>query len=80
MPPNFQNRRAYDQARFEISQIGTIVDNTIKTRYIFEINKGGNINPSIDVNAHIENADRRIPIDRMIYIADGPSDIPVSQS
>ena len=45
---------------FEISQIGTIVDNTIKTRYIFEINKGGNINPSIDVNASIEKNDRRI--------------------
>jgi hypothetical protein len=48
----------------------------MKTRYIFEINKGGNVNPTIDVNAFIEKSDRRIPIDRMIYIADGPSDIP----
>ncbi len=77
MPPNFSKQgELMIKLDFEISQIGTIVDNTIKTRYIFEINKGGNINPSIDVNAHIENADRRIPIDRMIYIADGPSDIP----
>ena len=31
---------------------------------IFEINKGGNKNPSIDVNAYIDKSDRRIPIDR----------------
>ena len=60
----------------EINQIGNIVDNTIKTRYIFEINKGGNIDPSINVNASIEKKNRRIPLDQMIYIADGPSDIP----
>jgi len=65
------------QMEFEISQIGTIVDNTIKTRYIFEINKGGNKNPNIDVNASMDRVDRRIPIDRMIYVADGPSDVPV---
>lgn len=62
---------------FEISQVGTIVDNTIKTRYIFEINKGSNKNPQIDVNASMDRVDRRIPIDRMIYTADGPSDVPV---
>ena len=28
------------------------------------------------MNAYIEKSDRRIPIDRMIYVADGPSDIP----
>jgi len=61
----------------EISQIGTIVDNTIKTRYIFEINKGSNKNDAIDVNANIQQEDRRIPIRNMIYIADGPSDVPV---
>jgi len=77
MPPHFSKQEELMiKLDFEISQIGTIVDNTIKTRYIFEINKGGNKNPSIDVNAHIDKSDRRIPIDRMIYIADGPSDIP----
>ncbi len=77
MPPNFSKQdELIIKLDFEISQIGTIVDNTIKTRYIFEINKGGNKNPSIDVNAYIDKNDRRIPIDRMIYIADGPSDIP----
>ena len=60
----------------EISQIGLMVDNTIKTRFIFEINKGSNKIPDIDVNAAIPDEDRRIPFENMIYIADGPSDIP----
>ena len=60
-----------------MSQIGTVVDNTIKTRYIFEINKGCNKNPSIEVNSWMRHEDRRVPIDQMIYIADGPSDVPV---
>ena len=77
MPPHFSKQdELLIELDFEICQIGTIVDNTMKTRYIFEINKGGNVNASIDVNAFMEKGDRRIPIDRMIYIADGPSDIP----
>jgi hypothetical protein len=56
-----------------IAQIGYVVDNTSKTRAIFEINKG----PDVDVNARIGPDDRRIPIPNMIYIADGPSDVPV---
>jgi hypothetical protein len=61
----------------EISQVGMTVDNTIKTRCIFEINKGSNKNPSIDVNTSIPHEDRRIPIEQMVYVADGPSDVPV---
>ncbi len=60
----------------EISQIGRIVDNTLKTRYIFEINKGCNKDRKISVNSVIKEEDRRIPMKNMIYIADGPSDIP----
>ena len=61
----------------EVSQIGVMVDNTIKTRFVFEINKGTNKDPSIDVNANMRPEDRRIPIHNMIYVADGPSDVPV---
>jgi hypothetical protein len=61
----------------EIAQIGRVVDNTSKTRYLFEINKGVNKNPNVSVNASMPQADRRIPIENMIYIADGPSDIPM---
>ena len=60
-----------------ISQIAYALDNTTKTRAVFEINKGSNKIPGIDVNAMIPDEDRRIPFQNMIYIADGPSDIPV---
>jgi len=60
-----------------ITQIAYALDNTTKTRAIFEINKGTNKLPDIDVNAKIPDEDRRVPIQNMIYIADGPSDIPV---
>jgi hypothetical protein len=56
--------------------VGLIIDNTLKTRFIFEINKGVNKNNALDVNASISEEDRRIPIQNMIYVADGPSDIP----
>jgi hypothetical protein len=64
------------EAASEIAQIGVMVDNTTKTRAIFEINKGTNRNPAIDVNAKVTAEDRRIPLQNMIYIADGPSDVP----
>lgn len=78
LPPHYSQQNELPlQMDFEISQIGTIVDNTIKTRFIFEINKGCNKNSRIDVNAFINPGDRRVPIHRMIYTADGPSDVPV---
>ncbi|MDQ3448031.1 MAG: haloacid dehalogenase-like hydrolase, partial [Chloroflexota bacterium] len=61
----------------EITEIGYLIDNTSKTRAIFEINKGSNKYPQeIDVNAAIAPSDRRVPFERRIYVADGPSDIP----
>lgn len=60
-----------------IHQIGYIIDNTSKTRAIFEINKGANKKDYIDVNSKMEKEDRRVPFENMIYIADGPSDVPV---
>ncbi len=63
-------------ASAEIAQIGMMIDNTTKTRAIFEINKGTNKNSAIDVNSKVTPEDRRIPIQNMIYIADGPSDVP----
>ena len=60
-----------------ISQVGYTIDNTSKTRAIFEINKGVNKFKEIDVNSNIPYNMRRVPIENMIYIADGPSDAPV---
>ena len=59
-----------------ISEIGYTIDNTSKTRAIFEINKGVPIHPEIDVNSSMPEAMRRVHFENMIYIADGPSDIP----
>ena len=64
------------EAAAEIAQIGMVIDNTTKTRAIYEINKGTNKNPAIDVNSKMAPEDRRIPLQNMIYIADGPSDVP----
>lgn len=61
----------------EIRQLIYTIDNTSKTRAVFEINKGTNKNPSIDVNAKIAPEDRRVPFQNMVYVADGPSDVPV---
>ncbi|MCD8482808.1 MAG: haloacid dehalogenase-like hydrolase [Verrucomicrobia bacterium] len=65
------------ESEAEIAQVGMMVDNTLKTRFIFEINKGTNKNSTIDVNSKLQPEDRRIPMHNMIYIADGPSDVPV---
>lgn len=61
----------------EISQVACALDNTSKTRYLFEINKGSNKYPeTIDVNSSIAREVRRVPFQNMVYIADGPSDVP----
>ena len=78
-PPGYLNapgRRKKDRSKI-LSQIAYALDNTTKTRAVFEINKGTNKIPDIDVNARIPYEDRRVPIQNMIYVADGPSDIPV---
>lgn len=79
LPPGYlgQDEFTMTDEAMEISQVGVMVDNTIKTRFIFELNKGTNKDPEISVNASIAEEDRRIPIHKMIYVADGPSDIPV---
>ena len=59
-----------------ISQIAGFLDNTTKTRALFEINKGVNKHKGISVNDKIPESDRRVPFKNMIYVADGPSDIP----
>jgi len=77
LQPGFLRQKELSlEAAAEIAQIGVMIDNTTKTRAIFEINKGTNRNPAIDVNAKVTAEDRRIPLQNMIYIADGPSDVP----
>ena len=59
-----------------ITDIAYAIDNTSKTRAIFEINKGTNKLSDIGVNDTIDREDRRVPFQNMIYVADGPSDVP----
>ena len=62
-----------------IAGIKSSITFTEKTKFIFAINKG--ITSSIrekpyDVNNFIPPPERRIPFENMIYLGDGPSDIP----
>ena len=59
-----------------VAQIGYAIDNTSKTRAIFEINKGVNKSDKVEVNTVVPEDQRRVPMQNMIYIADGPSDVP----
>lgn len=59
-----------------ISEIGYTIDNTTKTRALFEINKGVNVDDRITVNSTMTREQRRVDFRNMIYIADGPSDVP----
>ena len=59
-----------------LSEIVYTIDNTTKTRALFEINKGIGKLESIGVNTKIPREMRRVQFENMIYIADGPSDIP----
>jgi hypothetical protein len=65
---------AFDPA--PVSRVGYAVDDTSKTRALFEINKGANRDPDLDVNARVAQDQRRVPLRHMIYVADGPSDVP----
>ena len=77
LQPGFLQQKEFELgADAEIAQIGMMIDNTTKTRALFEINKGTNKDPSLEVNARIPPGDRRVPFANLIYIADGPSDIP----
>ena len=62
-----------------ISEIGYTIDNTSKTRALFEINKGVHSEDGregVQVNTKIPEEFRRVHFSNMLYIADGPSDIP----
>jgi hypothetical protein len=71
-----RNKLPLQSADPVLVDIGYMIDNTSKTRAIFEINKGTNKLSDIGVNDTIAQEDRRVPFQNMIYIADGPSDVP----
>lgn len=76
-PPGFLDRLDIRETESRITRLAYTLDNTGKTKAVFEVNKGVNKNPQVDVNSRMSEEQRRVPIRHMIYIADGPSDVPV---
>lgn len=53
------------------------INYTNKTQYLFRINKGVlDISDNREVNRHVPHEDRRVPVERIVYIGDGDTDIP----
>jgi hypothetical protein len=52
------------------------MDETMKTRSLFEISKGSFNDPSRSVNMRISDANYWAPFKDMVYIGDGDTDVP----
>jgi phosphoserine phosphatase len=64
-----------------ITHVMNTVSFTEKTKYIYAINKGFTESKDIRdhpyaVNEHVDDSDRRVPFENMIYIGDGLTDVP----
>lgn len=59
-----------------IAEIARVIGHAKKPEFIHLINKGGNVNPDIDLNGMLPRDLRRVPFENMLYIGDGANDVP----
>ncbi len=70
---------AYDR-KGRLSHLKNVISFTDKTRFLYMVNKGKvgaeYFNRQYVVNEPMEPEERPVPFENMIYIGDGPTDIP----